>query len=83
MNTTMNPNSPAAYSILNPNPNTVNMDADGNIHIVVRTEADAPYLNVAQMVDLAQQGYITLTRVDSTSGLYAEYGRTAVSYKIV
>ena len=82
MTTKMNPNSPAAYSILNPNPNTVQYDAARNVRILVHTEADSLYLNVAQMVDLARQGYIKITDVDS-SALPGDYGRTAVSYKIL
>lgn len=77
----MNRNSPAAYSILNPHPLFDKRDADGNHRVMVYTDSDSRYLTVSDMLDLAAEGSISITDVDS-SGLPGQYGRTLVSYTI-
>lgn len=77
----MNRNSPAAYGILNPHPLLGKRDAAGNHRVMVYTDSDSRYLTVSDMLDLAAEGSISITDVDS-SGLPGQYGRTLVSYTI-
>lgn len=81
MNKKMSRNSPAAASILNPHPLLGQRDAAGNHRVMVYTDSDSRYLTVSDMLDLAAEGSISITDVDS-SGLPGQYERTHVSYII-